>query len=86
MTKMIGLLLPLLLFGGCLGTGCTVRLLNQGEVGFAISTEWKLIHRAAQTAPQPSESGVDFPALEDWIRSKPSETVITDDAPTPVPD
>ncbi len=53
-----------------LTSGCHIVTLNDGEVGFKQTTSWSFYHVAKQTGSIPSDSGVEFQAFEDWLRSK----------------
>jgi len=76
--KLIGLAAGAMLLAGCL-LGCTIPLSNGGEVGFKQSTTWSFYHTTVDTKAK-SEAAVEFPAVEDLIKSK------AEDKPEPVVD
>ena len=75
----------LLCLGGCLTTGCTTTLKNQGEVGFRYGTEFTFFHRAAQTSPEPAVSKTEVPALTEWLFRRPDDEIVGPPSPDAVP-
>ena len=60
-----------MLLAGCL-LGCHVPLSNGGEIGFKQSTTWSFYSTTVDTKAK-SDAGVEFHALEDWLKSKAEE-------------
>lgn len=53
------------------GLGCTVTTKNNGQWRLTFGTQFGVETTSAQTAPEPSTVGVDFPSLEEWIKRPP---------------
>ena len=57
--------------GSCLLFGCKVVTKNNSELGFRWGTEFTLFHRTPGIVNETAESGVEAPALVDWIMKPP---------------
>ena len=63
--------------------GCTFATKNNGKFVVSCGTTVSIGSETAQTAPEEAYSKTDFPALEDWIKSKATPPKDTEEAPAP---
>jgi len=86
MTKILKLLPTVLIlgfFGGCL-TGCHFTTADRGDWQLTFGTQIGVSSNSSATQAK-SSAGVEFPALEEWIKAKPEEPLPAPEQPVVPP-